>query len=82
MVAAAKWHRKLVADFQSNGSGLGKAQVMRIRGLSAADQARLRCDKLEMRLVASPLGFANSELAFVDFGRFHIEDCGHQGRGL
>jgi len=51
VVAAAEGHRELIADFETDCPRLGKAQVMGIAGLSAANQARLRGDKFQMRLV-------------------------------
>ena len=45
MMASAERYRELVADFEAQGSGLGKSQVMRIRRLPAAYQARLRGNK-------------------------------------
>ena len=66
MVPAAERHRELIADFEADCPGLGKPQVMRIAGLPAADQARLRGDKLQMRLVTQPLRFSDGELALVD----------------
>ena len=41
MMAAAKRHGELVADFETDGAGLGKPQMMRIGRLPAADQAGL-----------------------------------------
>ena len=41
MMAAAQRHREFITDFEANGSGLCKPQVMRIRGLPAADEAGL-----------------------------------------
>ncbi|MGB8392937.1 MAG: hypothetical protein WCE27_04780 [Pseudolabrys sp.] len=41
MVTTAERHGEHVTDFETEGSGLGKAQVMRIRRLSTTDQARL-----------------------------------------
>ena len=41
MMAAAERNGELVADFKADGPGLGKAQVMRIGWLAAADQAWL-----------------------------------------
>ena len=46
--------------------GLREPQVMRIGGLSAADQAGLRGDELQMRLVTQPLRLGDGELALVD----------------
>lgn len=66
MVPAAERHRELIAYFEADCPGLGKPQVMRIAWLPAADQARLRGDKLQMRLVTEPLRFREGELALVD----------------
>jgi len=51
VVAAAEGHGELIADFETDCPGLRKAQVMGIAGLPAADQAWLRSDKFQMRLV-------------------------------
>ena len=37
VMATAEWHSELVADFETERSGLRKPQVMRIGRLSAAD---------------------------------------------
>ena len=82
VMAAAERHRELIADFETDCPGLGKPQVMRIAGLPAADQARLRSDKLQMRLVTQPLRFSEGELALVDpvWDRA-IERCRRKRRG-
>jgi hypothetical protein len=41
MMTAAERYGELVADFKTQGSGLGKAQMMRIGWLAPADQAWL-----------------------------------------
>ena len=41
MMVAAEGYGELIADFQAQGPGLGKAQMMRIRWLAPADQAWL-----------------------------------------
>ena len=41
MVTTAKRYGEFVTDFETKGSGLGKPQVMRIRRLTTADEARL-----------------------------------------
>jgi hypothetical protein len=66
VVTTAEWHRKFIADFQANATCLGKSKMMRIARLSTTDHTRLRCDKLQMRLVSQPLGLGNGELALVD----------------
>src|SRR5262245_38628024 len=57
---------ELIADLQANRARLGKSKMMRIARLSSADQARLRCDELQMRFVTQPFGLGNGELALVD----------------
>ena len=41
MMSTAEGHGELVADFEAQGSRLGKAHVVRIGRLPAADQAGL-----------------------------------------
>ena len=40
VMSPAQWDRELVANFAPKSTALGKAQMMGVRGLSAADQAR------------------------------------------
>ena len=41
MMTAASWHGEFVANFQTKGSGLCKAQMMRIGRLTSADETGL-----------------------------------------
>lgn len=41
VMTAAKWDCKLIAHFEAERSGLRKAKMMRVGGLSAADEAGL-----------------------------------------
>ena len=41
VMTAAKWDCELIAHFETERSGLRKAKMMRIAGLSAADEAGL-----------------------------------------
>ena len=41
VMTAAEGHGELVADFEADGSRLGKAQVMRVGWLPAANETRL-----------------------------------------
>ncbi len=66
VVTAAERHGELVADLHADGTRLGKAQVVRIAGLTAADQTGLRGDEVEMRAVADPFGLGKRQRAFVD----------------
>src|SRR5262245_61067147 len=68
MVSTTKWHGKFIADLETDGSRLRKAQMMRIGGLSPAHQTRLRRHEFRVRLVAQALGFGDGELALIDFG--------------
>ena len=56
MMVAAEGYGELIADFQAQGSGLRKAQVMRIGRLPAADQAGLRGHESQVGFVAKTLG--------------------------
>ena len=58
VMTAAERNGELVADFETEGSGLGEPQVMRVGWLPATDEAGLRGHKPQMRLVAQPLGSA------------------------
>src|SRR5579885_2621047 len=66
VMTAAERHGELVAHLQADGAGLGKAQVMRIAGLPAADQTGLRGDEPEVVLVAEPFGLGDRKDALVD----------------
>src|SRR6516162_5404497 len=66
MMTSAERNGELIAHLQPDGSGLGEAQVMRVRRLPATDEAGLRGDKLQMRLVAQPLGLTKRERTLVD----------------
>ena len=81
MMAAAQRNGELIAHLEANGSGLCKPQVMRIGGLPAADDARLRRDEFQVCLVAQPFGFGNRELALVDPGWNEVSCGGSWRRG-
>ena len=67
-MCAAKWNGEFIADLLSKSAQLRKTQVVRVTGLSAADEAGLPRDKPEMLLVPQPLGFGQGQHAFVDAG--------------
>jgi len=48
MVSPAKGDNKFIADFASERSRLGESQVVRIRGLAAADEARRLGDRSDI----------------------------------
>jgi hypothetical protein len=58
MVRTAERDRELIAHFHPERSWLGKAQVMRVCRLSAANKAWLSGNELQMLLVADAFGFA------------------------
>ena len=62
----AEGNSELIAHLQPDGSGLGEAQVMRVRRLAATNETGLCSHELEMRLVAQPLGLGQRERALVD----------------
>ena len=66
MMTAAERYGELVADLETQRSGLCKPQVMRIRWLPAADQAGLRGHESQMGFVAQPFGLGDGENALVD----------------
>jgi hypothetical protein len=65
MVRPAKRDGVLVADPATESPRLREPQVMRVRGPSAADQARLGRNEPEVRTIAVAARFAVSEGAFV-----------------
>jgi len=69
MMTAAERNGELVADFETQGSGLGKPQMVRIGRLPAADQAGLRGHESQMGFVTKTLGFGNGQNALVDLRR-------------
>ena len=54
VMGPAKRDSEFVADFAADGSGLRKSQVMSVRRLAIAEQARLRGNKLQVCFVAPP----------------------------
>ena len=66
VMTPAERNSELIAHLEANGSGLRKAQVMRVCGLAATDETGLRSDELQMGLVAQPLGLSKGKKAFVD----------------
>jgi hypothetical protein len=67
VMGSAQRHRELVADLSPHRAGLGEPQMMGLSRASAAHQTRLRCNELEVRLIAMPTRLADRELALLDF---------------
>ena len=66
MVGPAERHRELVAHLATERPRLRKPKMMRVGGLTPADKAGLRGNKLEMRFVAVTPRFADRKHAFVN----------------
>jgi hypothetical protein len=66
MVGAAKGNGELVADPATQRARLGKSQVVGIRWLAPAHEARLRGYELQVRTIAVAARFAQSKGAFID----------------
>src|ERR1019366_6739262 len=75
MMTAAERHGELVADFETERSGLGKPQMMRIGRLTAANEAGLRGHEPQMGFVAKTLGLGDGEKALIDL-RWDEAGCG------
>ena len=82
MVSPAKWYGEFIAHLETNCPRLRKAQVMRIRRLPPANQARLRSHEFQVGLISQSFRFGDSELAPVDFGRGDAGAAGANGGAL
>ena len=80
VVEGAKRYDKFVADFLSQASTLRKTQVMGVRWLAIANQARKLCHTPEVVLVPDPAFNAEPELRLIDsrplrkLGRLNVRD--------
>src|SRR5262249_15268279 len=79
MMSAAERHGEFIARLETNGPGLCKPQVMRVRGVPSTDEARLGGNKFKVCLVSQPLGLGERELALVDLVRV-FRRCGRGQR--
>jgi len=66
MVAPTQWNGEFIADLAAESAVLREAQMMGIRGPSAADQARLFSHKLDVVLVTKPARLGMGQPALVD----------------
>src|SRR5215469_7123570 len=66
MVPATEWDRKLIADLAAKRAGLGKSEVVRIRGLAATHETCLLGDIAQVLPVAIAPRGSNCEGALVD----------------
>ena len=66
MMPAAEWDRELIADLAAERAGLGKSEVVGVRGLAAAHEARLLGDIAQVLSVAIAPRCSDREDALVD----------------
>ena len=76
MMTAAERNRELVADFETQGTRLGKSQMMWIGGLPAADETGLRGNESQMGLVPQPFGLGDGKKALIDLPRDELGATG------
>ena len=67
MVGVTERNCELVGDFEGQGARLGETQVVRLRRLAAADEARLRGDKGEVGAIADTFLFGEEKGAIGGF---------------
>jgi hypothetical protein len=75
MVCPAQWDRELIADLLCEPAWLRKTQVVRVAGLSTADEAGLFRDEPQMLLVPQPFGFGEGQHALVNTGAHILVRC-------
>ena len=68
MMPATKRNCELITDFEAQCARLGKAQVVRIGRMTAANKAWLRSDKPQVGFIAPTFGLGQGEHALVDLG--------------
>ena len=66
MMPAAEWDYEFIADLAAERTRLGKSEVVGVRGLAAADEARLLGDVAQMLPVAIAPRGSDREDALVD----------------
>src|SRR4029453_3727161 len=66
MMPSAEWDRELIADLAAERTGLGESEVVGVRGLAAAHEARLLGDIAKVLPVAIAPRGRNREDALVD----------------
>lgn len=81
MMGAAERNGELIAHFEPQRAGLGKAQVMGIRGGAAAEQTRLRHDEFQMRRLPQTLGPFQKEPSRFGVSRQRTASLERRGRG-
>jgi hypothetical protein len=66
MMPATEWDRELIADLAAERTGLSESEMMGIRGLATADEARLLGDIAKVLSVAIPTRGRDSEDALIN----------------
>src|SRR5262249_17322453 len=66
MMPAAEWDRELVADLAAERAGLGKSEVVGVRGLATAQETRLLGNITQVPSVAIAARASDHEDALVD----------------
>ena len=66
VVSAAQRHSELIADLAAKGSALGKAEMVGIGGMAAADQARVLSHLYDVLPVPNPTGLRKGQGSLVD----------------
>src|SRR6266511_2861007 len=79
MMPAAEWDRELIADLAAERAGLGKSEVVGVRGLAAAHETRLLGDIAQVLPVAIAPWSGDREDALVD--ALHLTSLSSFGGG-
>ena len=66
MMPATEWDRKLIADLAAERAGLGKSEVVGVRGLAAAQETCLLGDIAQVLPVAIATRGSEGENALID----------------
>ncbi len=61
-----QWDRELIADLAAERSALREAQVVGVRGPSAANQTRLLGNRFDMIAVTNPTRLRQGQHALID----------------
>jgi hypothetical protein len=79
MMPATEWDRELIADLAAEGTWLGESEMVRVRVLATAHEARLLGDIAQMLPVAIATRSRDCERALVD--ALHWAPVGNFGGG-
>jgi len=82
VMSSAQRHRELVADLEPHTPRLSEPQVMGIRRVSTANQARMRCHEFEVGFVAITALLAYGKYAFIDFCETRLSFASFRSRRI